>query len=320
VAGIAAALDGLGGLAHERGDRARAAALYEAALAEKRALGDRLGVAVSLDYLGTLAREQGDPARAAALFEEALACKRALGERAQAAFSLHNLSLAAYQLGDPARATAAAAEALALARELGSPVDAARRLEDLAAVVAAGGAPAQAARLLGAAAALRERLGAPPPNPAGLARTRATVAAALPGPAFAAAWAAGRVLSPEQAAAGALDDLPAAHARDGSSSPDAAQSVRARGAGPPGRSSPNPLSPGPPYPTGGDLRRHLRGLTARQVEVLRLVAQGHTDRQIAAELGLSEKTVGRHLESIFAKLGVSSRAAAAAAAVRLGLA
>jgi DNA-binding NarL/FixJ family response regulator len=177
-------------------------------------------------------------------------------------------------------------------------------------VVAAGGAPAQAARLLGAAGALRERLGAPPPNPAGLARTRATVAAALPGPAFAAAWAAGRVLSPEQAAAGALDDLPAAHA----------QSARARGAGPPGRSSPNPLSPGPPYPTGGDLRRHLRGLTARQVEVLRLVAQGHTDRQIAAELGLSEKTVGRHLESIFAKLGVSSRAAAAAAAVRLGLA
>jgi DNA-binding NarL/FixJ family response regulator len=57
--------------------------------------------------------------------------------------------------------------------------------------------------------------------------------------------------------------------------------------------------------------RILGGLTARQAEVLRLVAQGKTDRQIAGELIISEKTVGRHLEHIFAKLGVSSRTAAA---------
>jgi DNA-binding NarL/FixJ family response regulator len=60
-------------------------------------------------------------------------------------------------------------------------------------------------------------------------------------------------------------------------------------------------------------------LTARQAEVLRLVAAGKSDRQIAAELVLSEKTVGRHLENIFARLGVSSRAAATAIAVRQGL-
>jgi DNA-binding NarL/FixJ family response regulator len=52
-------------------------------------------------------------------------------------------------------------------------------------------------------------------------------------------------------------------------------------------------------------------LTAREAEVLRLVAQGKTDPQIAGELIISEKTVGRHLEHIFAKLGVSSRTAAA---------
>ena len=61
-------------------------------------------------------------------------------------------------------------------------------------------------------------------------------------------------------------------------------------------------------------------LTTRQTEVLRLVAEGKTDRQIAAELVLSEKTVGRHLENIFARLGVSSRAAATVAAVHMGLA
>jgi len=54
------------------------------------------------------------------------------------------------------------------------------------------------------------------------------------------------------------------------------------------------------------------GLTAREVEVLRLVAAGHSNPQIAALLYLSEKTVARHLSNIFAKTGVSSRTAAAA--------
>jgi ATP/maltotriose-dependent transcriptional regulator MalT len=60
-------------------------------------------------------------------------------------------------------------------------------------------------------------------------------------------------------------------------------------------------------------RRELPGgLTEREAEVLRLVAAGHTNRGIAAELHLSEKTVARHLSNIFTKIGVSSRAAATA--------
>jgi ATP/maltotriose-dependent transcriptional regulator MalT len=55
-----------------------------------------------------------------------------------------------------------------------------------------------------------------------------------------------------------------------------------------------------------------RGLTAREVQVLRLVAAGRTNRSIGSELGLSERTVDRHLSNIFTKLGVSSRAAATA--------
>jgi DNA-binding NarL/FixJ family response regulator len=54
------------------------------------------------------------------------------------------------------------------------------------------------------------------------------------------------------------------------------------------------------------------GLTARELEVLHLVATGKTNRVIAAELFLSEKTVARHVSNIFTKLGLSSRAAATA--------
>lgn len=59
-------------------------------------------------------------------------------------------------------------------------------------------------------------------------------------------------------------------------------------------------------------RIEARGLTRRELEVLRLVAAGETNRAIAVELVLSERTVDRHLSNIFTKLGVSSRAAATA--------
>jgi len=54
------------------------------------------------------------------------------------------------------------------------------------------------------------------------------------------------------------------------------------------------------------------GLSRRELEVLRLVAAGRTNRQIAASLVISEHTVARHVQNIFAKLGLSSRAAATA--------
>ncbi len=68
---------------------------------------------------------------------------------------------------------------------------------------------------------------------------------------------------------------------------------------------------GGPTPAGG--------LTSRELEVLRLVATGRTNRSIAADLFLSEKTVARHVSNIFSKLGVSSRTAATAYAYEHGL-
>jgi DNA-binding CsgD family transcriptional regulator len=61
------------------------------------------------------------------------------------------------------------------------------------------------------------------------------------------------------------------------------------------------------------------GLTGREVEVLAVVAEGASNREVARALSISEKTVARHLSNVFTKLGLSSRTAAAAYAIRHGL-
>ena len=70
---------------------------------------------------------------------------------------------------------------------------------------------------------------------------------------------------------------------------------------------------------GATVRSEDHGLTPRELEVLRLVAGGQTNKAIGAELILSERTVDRHVSNIFAKLRVSSRAAATAYAYEHGL-
>ncbi len=70
-----------------------------------------------------------------------------------------------------------------------------------------------------------------------------------------------------------------------------------------------------PHPAAGD-----HGLSPREREVLRLLAEGRTNRAIAEVLFLSERTVEHHVQHILAKLGLESRTAAATYAVRHGLA
>jgi putative nucleotidyltransferase with HDIG domain len=70
---------------------------------------------------------------------------------------------------------------------------------------------------------------------------------------------------------------------------------------------------------GAAPRAFPAGLTGREVEVLRLVARGMSNKAIAARLGLSPKTVGHHVQHVYAKAGVSTRAAAALFAVEHGL-
>jgi DNA-binding NarL/FixJ family response regulator len=61
------------------------------------------------------------------------------------------------------------------------------------------------------------------------------------------------------------------------------------------------------------------GLTEHEVDVLRLIARGHANRQVAATLGISPKTVGHHVEHIYAKAGVTTRAGATLFAMEHGL-
>lgn len=61
------------------------------------------------------------------------------------------------------------------------------------------------------------------------------------------------------------------------------------------------------------------GLTDREVEVLRLVARGRSNKEVAAELVIAPKTVGRHIENIYAKIGVRTRAGAALFTMEHGL-
>jgi DNA-binding NarL/FixJ family response regulator len=66
-------------------------------------------------------------------------------------------------------------------------------------------------------------------------------------------------------------------------------------------------------------RETLSGLTAREVEVLILLARGMSNKQIAERLVITPKTAGNHVEHIYAKIDASSRAAAALFAVQHGL-
>ncbi|MFB9840077.1 helix-turn-helix domain-containing protein, partial [Actinoallomurus acaciae] len=72
-------------------------------------------------------------------------------------------------------------------------------------------------------------------------------------------------------------------------------------------------------PLGGRTGGHSLGLTPRELEVLRLVADGRSNREIAGELFISAKTASVHVSNILAKLEVASRGEAAATAHRMGL-
>jgi len=66
-------------------------------------------------------------------------------------------------------------------------------------------------------------------------------------------------------------------------------------------------------------RSGAAGLTPREVEVLRLLARGFSNKQIAAQLVISPKTVGNHAEHIYAKIGATNRAGAGLFAMQHGL-
>jgi predicted ATPase/transcriptional regulator with XRE-family HTH domain len=209
--GTAWALCDLGIALQEQGQAGRAVAPLEESLILFRELGITAGVAHALTQLGSAARAQGDAGRATALVEEGLALWRDLGNRWGSARALKNLADLALDQGHAQRALALYQESVAQAQAHGDTVIVAGCLEGMAAVACAQGQPARAAQLLGAAAALRDVLciPLPPADRASYGHTMAAVRMALDEGAFGAAWAAGQILSQEQAISEAMQSLTA---------------------------------------------------------------------------------------------------------------
>jgi predicted ATPase/DNA-binding CsgD family transcriptional regulator len=259
-----------------QGDQARVRSLLEECLALSWEVGFKEGIAAAQCLFGQLALGQGDLATAYSEVEESVVLYKQMGHRHGMAESLAVLGKIIAAQGDYAAARGLYKQSLAISGELGEKWVIAMGLVGLGEVVAALRQLAWATQLWGAAEALRDAIGIPIP-PVELASYERSVSAArvhLGERAFAAAWAQGRSMTPEQALA-------------------------AKGQKP----TPMPTTTASP-PTYPD------GLTAREVEVLRLLAGGLTDIQIAEKLVLSPRTVHAHISSIYNKLGVTSRSTA----------
>jgi predicted ATPase/DNA-binding CsgD family transcriptional regulator len=283
----------LGQVCFAQDEAERAVALVEEGLAQARAAHYQIGAACSLYLLGRFALAQGDATRARAFLEESLTIFEAFGLQSNVAEVLSWLAGAALARGEIDKAATLCQNSLARFRQLDDQESMALCLREWGCLLAHRGESVWAAQLWGVAetlggatagsrffdlftlfTALGERTD--------YDQMKAAVQAELGDQAFAAAWAEGRAMTPEQAIAAQgqplLLDRP----------PTTAGANRNQ-------------RPAPAYPAE---------LTDREVEVLRLVAQGLTDTQIAEILIISPRTVNAHLRSIYSKLNITSRNAA----------
>ncbi|MCC7354799.1 MAG: tetratricopeptide repeat protein [Anaerolineae bacterium] len=301
----------LSDLARARGDYAAARARAEESLAICRELDDKGAITVGLKALGAalwyggdveaarplfaethhlhnLAQDallRGDYAAARRLAEEAVAETRAAGLTYNTALHLHAVGDAACGLGDYATARACYREGLETLWKIGDTSKLSEPLLGSASLAAVLGQGERAVRLFAATEALREASGEvlSPTQRRFYEPYLARARARLSPAAFAAAWAVGRAMTRDEVVRYALAE------------PE----------------EPAATAPKAAYPAG---------LTAREVEVLRLVAEGLTDAQVAEKLVISIRTVNAHLSSIYSKLGVSSRSAATRYALEHNLA
>jgi len=286
----------------DRTDTAAARSKVEESLAISRELGDQRGMAYSLNLLGFLSLLQGQGEAAGPLLEESLAIHKALGNRHGIAYVSLSFGWFSLSQGDYMAARAYYEKSLAVMIELDDRWFIAACLEGLAIAAAAQGSVGEAvasalwaAHLWGTAEALREAIGVPlrsferAINEWGIA----TIRTQLGEQAFAAAWAEGRTMTPAQVSL--LGPTTAAQER----TTETVETSRADGLTMVPESSMVVSSPA--YPSG---------LTGREVEVLRLLAMGLTNAQIAERLVISLLTVKAHVRSIYSKLDVTSRSAA----------
>ena len=253
----------------------------EDVLVRYRQVEDKEGIAACFHLLGQITLLQDETEEARSWFEQSVALHKELGHQAGLAWAVSGLARVAVAQSDYVAARNRYEESLARARAIEDQELLVTCVEGLAMVMAAQGEPVWAARLWGAAEVLRETIGEPL-SPVEHAFYESAIMDAhrrLGERAFAAAWAEGRTMTPDQALQAQL-----------------------------------PITVLPPSPSTPVAERmpisYPAGLTTREVEVLRLVAQGMKNEQVASQLVISPRTVDTHLTSIYSKIGVSSRSAA----------
>jgi non-specific serine/threonine protein kinase len=280
--GTAYALSNAGFAASGQGHHQRAITLNEESVHLFLEVGEKWGAAIQLCFLAVAWRDRGgDHGRARRLAERGLALSREVGERQSISAALYILATLAQAEGDHERARNLLEEGLIVSAELGNEADVAHCLEGLGSIAGAEGRIARAARLWGAEEALLEKIEAAVytyvPDRSHHRSRVAAAQARLGEEAWDAAWAEGRAMSLEQAIEYALE------------------------------------RPSTPEPTV--VESYPAGLSAREVDVLRLVAQGMTNAEVARNLFISSRTVSWHLGSVYRKLGFNSRTEATRFAV-----
>lgn len=280
--GIGWSLHCLAGTTFVQGDYARAAALLEESLPLCREVGNVWTTAYVLDNLGRIAERQGNYERAKAFFEEALVLTEQVKDDYHIPTLLQELANVALRQGDTDGAMLLYRQSLLRRRDVGDKLGFPDCLEGFAQVACARGYYERAACLLGIAESLHEALNykRPPALQVDYDKCVASARDALGESAYAAAQAAGRLMGLEQAMEYAL------------SLPDA-----------------RPKSQG----LARVAARKRAGLLApRERQVALLIAAGKTNREIAADLSITEGTAEAHVQHILNKLGVNTRAQIAA--------
>jgi DNA-binding CsgD family transcriptional regulator len=277
--GLALSLGGLSAMALARGELDRSTALFEETLELYREIGYKWGVGSVLSHLGFIPLSRGDHTRAARYFEEALEISREIGDKLIGSVSLHNLAGTLRLQGDHERAAGLYVEGLGVAVELGDKAGVAYCLEGLAGLIAAEDRPQRKARLFGASEAVLETVGAPLyvqiQDRDLYQRTVEELRSRLGEETFETAWSEGRAMTPEQAIEYALSEEP-----------------------------PTKATMSEELPAGNE---RPVALTPREREVAMLVARELTNRRIAEELVISERTVATHVHKILVKLNLRSR-------------
>lgn len=280
---VACSLLTSGWIAGYSGDLDEAIAHFEEALQVSRALTDKTALCVTLCALAPPIRLRGDAQRAAALLNEGLGLARSLNDLYQTSVALVQLGTVALDDGRQEQAESLLKEALTYARQGNFQFLIIWVIEQLARALCARRDLVRAATLLGAADNLRERLAVVAVGPRRTDRERAIAAArtGLGEVAFRRGWGAGQAMSLAATIECALES----------------------------ENNPGSRSDLPKGPAGS---KSSSTLSRREQEVATLVAHGETNRAIGATLGITEKTVGAHVQNIMNKLGFHSRSQIAA--------